>query len=382
MRPCDLFLFAGEPSGDKLGADLIASLLKRDPSLSITAVAGPEMRRFPIKTYLPMEEFQVMGFGDILSHLPRLARLFPKVRNKILEENPSIFLSIDYPGWNLQLAKSLRKHRFPGKICHYVCPSIWAWKKNRKEKMEKHLDALLTLFPFEAELFVNSPLQSHFVGHPLTKQFIDDKQRACDKKISHLALFPGSRIKEIQRNLPLQLQAAKQLEKQYGISFSIALAHENLQSTIEQIAPGEEICPPSQKEELLAKTDMAIAKLGTITLELALAQIPSVITFGLSRLDRFLAEKIFRILLPHYALPNILLQRQIFTELIGPFFTKETLLSATEYLVENRQAYRECVEGCREVKKILQVDEDNCATDAILSLLDLNEKHQEFSLVE
>ena len=148
----DLFIFAGEMSGDLLGEQLLKSLFKIDPHLKVEGVAGPKMRALGMKTFLKMEEFEVMGFVDVFSSLPRLFKLFRRIKGHLLKNPPKKIVFIDYPGFNLRMAKALRKKKISSKLFQYVCPSVWAHGKGRIAKMEKTLDSLLTIFRASVEV--------------------------------------------------------------------------------------------------------------------------------------------------------------------------------------------------------------------------------------
>ena len=198
----DLFISAGELSGDLHGAKLVEELLKAHPKLKIAAVAGPKMRAMKIKPYFRMETLSVMGFVDVFFSLHKIIKQFYAVRRKILELQPKAVLLIDYPGFHLRLAESLKKKGYQGKIIHYICPTVWAWGKKRIFQMAKNLDLLLTIFPFEPQYFSKTNLPVRYVGHPLISQM----QPTILERKKILALFPGSREAQIEKNLPLQLK--------------------------------------------------------------------------------------------------------------------------------------------------------------------------------
>ncbi len=152
------FIFAGEASGDLHGGPLVKALKQLNPASTITGVAGPAMRAQGVECLIPMEEFQVMGFSDVLAAFPKLWRQFHQVRDTILTTKPEVVILIDYPGFNLRLAKALRKKGFQGKIVQMICPTVWAWGKNRIHTMVNTLDLLLTIYPFEADCFANTSL--------------------------------------------------------------------------------------------------------------------------------------------------------------------------------------------------------------------------------
>ncbi|NGX45122.1 MAG: Lipid-A-disaccharide synthase [Chlamydiae bacterium] len=352
----DIFIFAGEDSGDLHGEQLIKKLKEHHPQLDIYGVGGPRMRKAGLAPLLPMEAFEVMGFIDVFRHLPRLARQFFFLRNTLLREKPKVVLLIDYPGFNLALAKSLSKRGFSGKICHYICPSVWAWNKKRIPKMEKSLDHLFTILPFEPALFDQKKLHAQFVGHPLIHRPFTPTKVTVPEGKRPIAIFPGSRSKELERNLPLQLEVAKRLLQEFpDLYFLISVAKPSFAPFIKEKI--ELLKLPAALEEnaegLMDIAECAIATSGTITLELALQKIPTVVTYGISPLDLFIARRLLRIRLPYYCLVNILAQERLFPELIGPHFTAETLHKELHHLLSSEEARSRCREKCHGITIML-----------------------------
>ncbi len=345
---CDLFIFAGEKSGDLIGERLLTALKQQHPHLRILGVGGPRMRSVGMESVLKMEDFQVMGFIDVFLALPSLIRKFYKVARTILQAKPSCVLTIDYPGFNLRLIKYLRKQGYQGKLCHFICPSVWAWGKKRIPLMVQHLDLLLSVLPFEKNIFANTPLQVEYVGHPLVYKINTYHYKplpfTTDKPI--LALFPGSRRKEIERNLSLQLQACRHLDHHLAISLSDPSFTSLIQSILDKEGcTHATLVPAEYSYELMRAAHCAIAKSGTVTLELALHRTPTVVTYGISPLDLFIAKDLLRIRLPFYCLVNIIANQEIYPELIGPNFTKDTLGTAVQQLLQP-SIYATCQQRC------------------------------------
>ncbi len=354
----DLFIFAGEPSGDLHGEALIQSLLQENPHLKILGVGGPRMRKLPFNCVLPMEEFQVMGFVDVFLALPKILRHFYALAHLILKVKPKGALFIDYPGFNLRMEKHLRKKGFQGKLIHYICPSVWAHGKGRIALMEKSLDLLLSIFPFEKKLFSpNFPVE--YVGHPLVSRIEEDTSKdfpwAQGKTV--VSLFPGSRKKEILLNFPLQLKALKSVlsgDMVAAVSVSqnafiplleSCIGKENLQGVVKLI-------PAQDTYSLMRSSTFAIAKSGTVTLELAIHQVPTVVTYGIAPLDLFIVKNILRISLPFYCIVNIVLQKEVFKELIGPDLTEKALTEEVQKLL-NPSYIQEKKKQCQEVLQLL-----------------------------
>ena len=173
MKTYDIFIFAGEQSGDLHGAELLYALKQKEPNLQIMGVGGPKMRSQGIYSIEKMESFQVMGLSDVIKALPKLVFLFKNIRNTILKNNPKAVIFIDYPDFNMRMAKSLRKNGYTGKLIHYICPSVWAWRKGRIKDLAETLDLLLTIFPFEPQYFEKTPLKVEYVGNSLVKNIKD-----------------------------------------------------------------------------------------------------------------------------------------------------------------------------------------------------------------
>lgn len=352
------FISAGEMSGDAIGGDLIRILKRYHPEVALWGVGGPNMRQEGLLSILNMENFQVSGFLEILCCLPKLLLQYRFLYKKILRENPKIVICIDFPDFHLSLIKKLRKKGYAGKIIHYVCPSIWAWRPQRKRFLEKYLDALFLIFPFERQLFQGSSLRAAYVGHPLVKKVDRYKCHVAWIKELNLeekpciAAFPGSRYSDVNRNLRVQVRAFLSSAFASTHQLWVSAANKKLEKLIVKIL-SEEKCPqgyvvPAQYcYELLRSCDCALSKCGTIVLEGALQGTPTVVTCRLGAFDLFLSKYVFKIFLPAYSLPNIIMGKTIFPEFIGGErdFSSENVAAALNMLMhpENvRQQRQEC----------------------------------------
>ncbi len=342
-----LFVFAGEQSGDVHGAEILHAIHKSYPDWDLYGVGGPAMRQESFRCIQEMEDYQVMGFSDVFLALPRLWRYFNRVLKRILSDQPQGILLIDYPGFNMRLAKALRKKGYRGKIIHYVCPSIWAWKKNRIHDLVETLDLLLSIFPFEAEYFADTTLKVEYVGNPLCDKIINvpnESQRDC------LGLFPGSRKGEIERNLPLMLESVKGLD----IPIEISVARDDLLPLIKQLAPNARLSPPGQSYPLMQRCKAALATSGTVTLELALHNVPSCVVYRLSTTNYLLAKYLFRLSLPYYCIVNIIRQKSVFPELIHDDFSVSACQKQIQKLSTNSKERHQCLQELDLLRKELQ----------------------------
>ncbi len=365
-----LFVVAGEKSGDAIGANYLKDLSGK---IEIRGVVGPKLKEIGATELFSIDDFNVMGLTSILKALPRLIRLFFKIRKVILEGEPKVVLLIDNAEFSLILAKSLRKKGYKGKIIQLVSPSVWAWRKGRIKTLEKNFDLLLSILPFEKKYFKDSPLPVEYIGHPLVEELSHYKlthKLSFQKNKPIIALFPGSRRKETSLNLPLQLAAVKDLTSH---QIAISVASDNLIPLITAILKKSNtsaiLIPPEDRFELMHLSEFALSKLGTINLELACFGVPTITSFPLPKIEQFLLQHIFKVFLPHYSLVNLIAQRRIFPEYIASFATLENLKQEVYNLATNPEERAFIRQGCLNVKKIL--DRPSAPANLLNLLLDI-----------
>jgi lipid-A-disaccharide synthase len=386
-QPTSVFIFAGERSGDLHGSHLMQALRQDLPSISFWGVGGPAMRKEGLTTSLHMEDFEVMGLTDVLCSLPKLLKHFFRLRYEILTQKPSAVILIDYPGFNLRLAKALRKKGYRGKIVQYICPSIWAHGQHRIQHMANTLDLLLTILPLELKYFSGTSLDVTYVGNPLREYiqkypYKEDWMQLMDipKGNRLLALFPGSRQGEIERNLPFLLEASALLKQDHpDLRFAVSCANPHpikfafplIESLGLVLNKDIFMVPLDYTYELMRDCHGAIAKSGTVTLELALHQCPTLVVYNLTFLNRLFAKYILRLKLPHYALANIVAEELVFPELIEYGFSTENIYRTMIPLLEPTPQRKICIEGCKKIRALLEENRaSRTAAKKIVELLD------------
>ncbi len=362
FKDLDLFIVAAETSADRHGIEIVKKLLELNPDLKIGGVLGPNLRALNIPCLFPMEKLQVMGFFDVLLALPKILYRYFLLKRMLLKTRPKAILFIDYPEFNLRLERSIKRAQFKGKIFHHVSPSVWAWAKKRISIMEKGIDELFCIFPFEKSFFKNPPFKVSYVGHPLfeaIQNYNYDLKFRKRYKISDestlIAIFPGSRTKEIKRNLPIQLQTALRLQKEEKtLKVAISISNEGAKKIIEKISQEQKeeviLVPNIDSYNLMKSANMAIATSGTVALELAFHELPSVITFGIQLVDLVIAQKILKIDLPFFCIVNIITQKPTFPELFGPNLTLSKLLYWSKRLIKDSKYKEETLSACRQLK--------------------------------
>lgn len=355
---------AGEASGDRHGGLLIDALKQLDPSTHFTGVGGGHMIQAGFSPFLTLEPFEVMGLWDVVFALPRLSRLFRQVRQKILNLNPDAVVLIDYPGFNLRLAASLRKKGYKGKIFYYISPTVWAHSPKRVEVLAQYADHLFTLFPFEKQCYAHTSLPVTYVGHPLAQE-VRTHQHKTDwrtdvgipKEAILLGLFPGSRPGEIARNLKNQLQAIERLQQAHPETIvAVSCASPHLAPLLEKHLSTRKmvLVPGKYSYELMRESRVALAVSGTVNLELALHKTPTVVVYAVGLIASLYAGLVLRLTLPYFSIVNILAGRELFPEFIRKGFHLNKVVQQLKELFLDSPKRQVIIEGCRQIEASLQ----------------------------
>ncbi len=327
-----LLVIAGEDSGDLHGAELLRELKARRPDLRIIGVGGPRMTPLLDRKLADVKDLAVVGFVEVIKHLPRLNRLFKEILAAAREEGITAALLIDYPGFNLRLAKALRK-QLPAVTLHqYVCPQVWAWKKGRIPDLGRTLDTLYCLFDFEPELFRGYPVDARFVGHPLVEVVKPECDRATffretglDPARPLVALLPGSRTGEIQHLLPPMAELARRWVKDRPEVQWVLPVAPTLDPAFVRAHLGRAPVTLVQDRTYAARAyaQAALVASGTATLETALLGTPFAIVYKLNALTYQLAKRIVKV--PFFGLANVVARREVAPELLQDEVNPERL---------------------------------------------------------
>jgi len=318
-----LLVIAGEDSGDLHGAELLRELKARRPGLRIVGVGGPRMTPLLDRKLADVKDLAVVGFIEVIRHLPRLNRLFKQILAAAAEEGISAALLIDYPGFNLRLAKALRQQQPAVKLHQYVCPQVWAWKKGRIPQLGTGLDTLYCLFDFEPELFRGYPVDARFVGHPLVELVKPEcdrglffRETGLDPARPLVALLPGSRRGEIERLLPPMAELATRWRQERPEVQWVLPVAPTLDPAFIRLHLGEAPVTLVEGRTYAARAyaDAALVASGTATLETALLGTPFAVVYRLNALTYQMARCIVKV--PHFGLANVVAGREVAPELL------------------------------------------------------------------
>ena len=354
-----VYLVAGEASGDRLAADLLREL-KKNPKLKAYGVGGPMLKAAGQEQSLNLAKHAVVGLTDVLKNLPKFLKIFREVKHEIAEVNPDVVILVDYPGFNLRLAKALHGQRNAPAIVYYVSPQVWAWKAGRAKLMERILDRLLVIFPFEVDWFAkHAPkLKTKWVGHPLADRWIAQAKEGTKDEIPCVALLPGSRAKEIAKHWPVLLQTAQRIvREQKNVSFiTLATDHEMRQKLEEEWArqPMSGVSLDilaGQSLTQLTRCSLAIVASGTATLECAMAGLPMLVIYKTSWLTYWLGR--FLIQLPYLSMVNVLAGEKVVPEFLQGAMEPERLAKAALQILRNPKGAEAMAGRIRDVAKKL-----------------------------
>ncbi|MFT7466821.1 MAG: lipid-A-disaccharide synthase [Candidatus Pseudothioglobus sp.] len=361
-KPLTIALVAGELSGDNLGAPLMRALRQRYPHVQFVGIGGPSMIQEGLVCWTDLDDLSVNGFVEPLKRLPSLLKILFNTRDNIVAAQVDCFIGIDFNFFNGLLEGMVKRRGV--KTAHYVSPTIWAWRKGRIRTIKKHIDLMLTLYPFENAIYAENDIKSVFVGHPRADEIALDagalgrlgarQQLEIETGATVIALLPGSRASEISFSGPDFLNAAQLIQRQLGpVLFLLPAANERravqLAALLEVHGNNLDVkILQGQAETAMLAADAVVVNSGTATLEALLLRRPMVMSYRLGALTYGLVSRL--VTTPFFALPNILAGRAIIKELIQDEATPEALCAAlleameparhAEIFVEYEQIHR------------------------------------------
>ncbi len=318
-----IFIVTGEASGDKLASKVIYNLKKINPNIEYLSVGGENLKSLGIKSIYDLKEVTYIGFTNVLFNLFKINKKINQTVNSILEFNPDILFTVDSPDFTLRVAERVKNKNINIKTVHYVAPQVWVWREGRVKKIKKFIDHILLLFNFEKSYFDKENVSCEFVGHPLLENRVEDKidiNQFVGKNKALFSIFAGSRISEINVLMPIFLNFIKYMEKKYNditYVFHSTKAHKDLiHSYIKNsnTLNCEVVSDDKLKGHLLKKSIFAIAKSGTVSLEICNAKIPSIIVYKMNLINFLIVKMLVKI---KYAnIINIAAKEEIIPELL------------------------------------------------------------------
>jgi lipid-A-disaccharide synthase len=355
---------AGEPSGDLYASRLVEFLRRTDPDIEFFGCAGPRMRAAGVEAVVDAEKLAVVGLVEVITHIPRIYGEYRKLLRAALQRRPKLAILTDSPDFHLRVARRLKEAGIP--VVYFIAPQVWAWRKGRLPRMRSVINRLLCIFPFEEPFFKKHGIRAEYIGHPLTRMVRASapvlelrRKFGVPDGARLIALLPGSRQGEIERHLPILIEALAQVSQPVSAILALppgmgARFKERFSGSSIQIQEG-------QTWDVLACADLALAASGTVTIEACLLNTPMVTFYRVHGLSWVLGKLLVRV--PFYSMVNLVAGRKVVPELIQAALTPQRLAAEACSLLSDDEARRRMREDLAGVARSLSGPNDPMPTD-------------------
>ena len=376
MNNTNIYLVAGEPSGDILGGELMKSLSEELDSPIFYGVGGPKMEENNFVSLFKMNEITVFGIFPVLKKIFFLINKINQVVLDIINKKPDLIVLIDSPDFNHRVAKKIKRKLPNTPVVCFVAPSVWAWRQGRAKKMSKYFDHLLSIIPFEVDFFRKYGLDTTYVGHPVARiidnvreDSIKNNYNLTDEKL--VIFLPGSRSGEIERHSVEMSKVINKLEKNYPKINILIITSSKQLSLVQKFFPKNKIATDEDdKFSLFKKAEFACAASGTVTLELGLAETPTIVVYKMDAFTWFFVSRLVKV--KFVSLVNLLLGRLSSIELLQDKFNNKNIYRELEKLLNDNNLLKKQKEDLKEFKDLINAninDPSKKASQVIKSLL-------------
>ncbi len=337
-----IFVLTGEPSGDKLASKVIRELKKVDSEIEYLSVGGENLKALKIRSIYDLKEITYIGFTSVILNLFKINKKINETVNAILNYNPDILFTVDSPDFTLRVAERVKKQNEKIKTIHYVAPQVWVWRESRVKKIKSFIDHILLLFSFEKHYFDKENISNDFVGHPLldnTPESKIDINQIFEKNKALISVFPGSRVSEINTLMPILLDFIKLMNRDnqdFIYIFHSTKQHSQLiQNYVKkkEIRNCEIISDEKIKSHTLKKSVFAVAKSGTVSLEICKSKIPSIILYKMNFINYLIVKLLVKVKFANII--NIAANEEIIPELLQSKCNAKTIYNSVNYFINN-----------------------------------------------
>jgi lipid-A-disaccharide synthase len=352
----EIMLVVGEASGDIHGAQLVEALLRRDPTLKIFGVAGERLQKTRFDALYSVSKLTGMGLVELAGNIKNVWQAFALLRRTLRQRKPSLLVLIDFPDFNLRLAKLAKVLKVP--VLYYVSPQVWAWRRRRVRQIARWVDRMAVVFPFEVPFYESQGVKVTFVGHPLLDSMnVGESRDALLRRLGFdagqpvIALLPGSRKREVDYHLPVMLEAVRQWQGRQAVQFLCVRASTIEPAAVDAMLRRAGVSIPIVEEnryDAVNAADLVWVASGTATVETALLLKPMVIVYRVSWLTYLLARLLVRI--DHIGMVNIIAAKRIVPELVQSQFTAERLVQESRALLNDPEKYGKAVEELAQLR--------------------------------
>ena len=363
------YIISGEASGDLHGSNLIKELRLLDSTADIRCWGGDKMQEAGAVLVKHYRDLAFMGFAEVIKNLPTIFKNIKFCKHDILAFNPDTLILIDYPGFNLRIAKWAKENEI--KVVYYIAPQVWAWKANRVKQMKISIDKMLCILPFEKDYFKNEwNWEVEYVGHPLVEVIDESLRKPLQDKISNkpiIAILPGSRQQEIIKKLPVMLKVSQSFP---AYQFVVAQAPSMEESFYQPfMSPYPNVSSVKQNTyELLKQSTAAMVTSGTATLETALFAVPEIVCYKAGNISYQIGKRLVKI--KFISLVNLILDKLVVKELIQNEMTAENITKELKILLSNIEHQDQLQQDYKQLKELLSKG-GNASQKAAKSIFDL-----------
>ena len=346
-----VFILTGEPSGDKLASMVISKLMQKNPEIEYLSVGGPNLANLGIKSIFDLKEITFMGFTSVLMNIFKIKSKINQSVEQIIKFKPDILFSVDSPDFTLRVAEKVKKINPNIKTIHYVAPQVWIWREGRVKKFKKFVDHFLLLFNFEKKYFDKEDILNTFVGHPLLEKNnskIDISNISKGKKI--ISIFPGSRSSETSVLLPILFDFIKLMNEKFNeFLFVIHATEDNKDEINEKLKPHnfnnvEIISEKNIKSVVLLNSLFAVAKSGTVSLEICNAKVPSIIIYKINFINYLIMKSLVKVKFANII--NIINNKEIIPELLQKECNSKEIFKSVIYFLKNPDYAKQQIQVC------------------------------------
>jgi lipid-A-disaccharide synthase len=350
-----IFILTGEPSGDKLASTVISKLKIENPEIEYLSVGGTHIKNLGIRTIFDLKDITYLGFTSVLLNIFKIRNRINQTVDEIIKFDPNILFSVDSPDFTLRVAEKVKKINNNIKTIHYVAPQVWIWRKKRVKKIKNFIDHMLLLFNFEKKYFDEENINNTFVGHPLIEKDLNvktvlDNLVPKDKKI--ISIFPGSRKSETNILLPILLDFVNLMNKKsYTYTFVFHATDENKEFIINEVKNSnlnniDVVSDENIKSQILSQSIFAVAKSGTVSLQISNNNIPSIIIYKLS----FINFMIFKLLInvKFANIINIINNKEVIPELLQKECNANEICKTVIFFLNNPDLINQQLKKCSE----------------------------------
>ncbi len=351
-----IFVLTGEPSGDKLASKVIAQLKNSRSDIEYLSIGGEHLKALGIKSIYDLKEVTYLGFTRVLLNVFKIKKKINETIKEIIKFNPDILFSVDSPDFTLRVAKEVKKKNPNIKTLHFVAPQVWIWREHRVKQLKSFLDHVLLLFPFEKKYFDKEDIQSTFTGHPLleeqSKSKVDISQIIKDNK-KIFSIYPGSRLSEINVLIPILFKFIKKMNEKYKDLFFVFHATSEHVQLIQNLLLKEgfkncgAIADEKIKSHILKSSMFAVAKSGTISLEICNSKIPSIIIYKMGTINFFIIKMLVKVKFANII--NIAANEEIIPELLQSSCNPTNIYNTVDKLLSDKNAMEKQVTKSQEI---------------------------------